>query len=165
MSNTKTGRNDPCPCGSGKKFKHCCLGRAPNPASDVARELENLAADREFDSLEDFNAFADQFMQRRNQAPMDDFCGLSPDQMSELLYAPLDSPHLVRFPDVLPGAPRAPSMTLFNIIADADRRGRTEGHCQGQPAAPCLRCGGRRAQGRGCRRPYQPASQSAEPGG
>jgi hypothetical protein len=21
------GRNDPCPCGSGKKFKHCCLGR------------------------------------------------------------------------------------------------------------------------------------------
>lgn len=23
----KTGRNDPCPCGSGKKFKKCCLGR------------------------------------------------------------------------------------------------------------------------------------------
>jgi len=23
----KTGRNDPCPCGSGKKFKHCHLGR------------------------------------------------------------------------------------------------------------------------------------------
>jgi len=23
----KLGRNDPCPCGSGKKFKHCCLGR------------------------------------------------------------------------------------------------------------------------------------------
>jgi uncharacterized protein len=21
---TKVGRNDPCPCGSGKKFKHCC---------------------------------------------------------------------------------------------------------------------------------------------
>ncbi len=20
----KTGRNDPCPCGSGRKFKHCC---------------------------------------------------------------------------------------------------------------------------------------------
>jgi preprotein translocase subunit SecA len=23
----KTGRNDPCPCGSGKKYKHCCLGK------------------------------------------------------------------------------------------------------------------------------------------
>jgi len=24
-SSPKTGRNDPCPCGSGKKYKHCCL--------------------------------------------------------------------------------------------------------------------------------------------
>ena len=22
---TTVGRNDPCPCGSGRKFKHCCL--------------------------------------------------------------------------------------------------------------------------------------------
>ncbi|GAX91053.1 hypothetical protein EFBL_2713 [Effusibacillus lacus] len=22
----KIGRNDPCPCGSGKKYKKCCLG-------------------------------------------------------------------------------------------------------------------------------------------
>lgn len=22
----KAGRNEPCPCGSGKKFKRCCLG-------------------------------------------------------------------------------------------------------------------------------------------
>lgn len=22
---TKVGRNDPCPCGSGKKFKRCCM--------------------------------------------------------------------------------------------------------------------------------------------
>jgi uncharacterized protein len=25
----KPGRNDPCPCGSGKKYKKCCLGRQP----------------------------------------------------------------------------------------------------------------------------------------
>jgi preprotein translocase subunit SecA len=24
-SGPKVGRNDPCPCGSGKKFKKCCL--------------------------------------------------------------------------------------------------------------------------------------------
>jgi len=24
----KVGRNDPCPCGSGKKYKKCCLGRS-----------------------------------------------------------------------------------------------------------------------------------------
>ena len=25
----KTGRDDPCPCGSGKKYKHCCLSSSP----------------------------------------------------------------------------------------------------------------------------------------
>jgi hypothetical protein len=29
----KTGRNDPCPCGSGKKYKHCCLAAATVPAA------------------------------------------------------------------------------------------------------------------------------------
>ena len=29
----KTGRNDPCPCGSGKKFKKCCLGSTPPSAA------------------------------------------------------------------------------------------------------------------------------------
>jgi preprotein translocase subunit SecA len=24
-SRAKVGRNDPCPCGSGKKYKKCCL--------------------------------------------------------------------------------------------------------------------------------------------
>ena len=25
--NVKTGRNDPCPCGSGRKYKKCCMGK------------------------------------------------------------------------------------------------------------------------------------------
>ncbi|MGA2119759.1 MAG: SEC-C metal-binding domain-containing protein [Bryobacteraceae bacterium] len=28
----KIGRNEPCPCGIGKKHKHCCLGK-PSPAA------------------------------------------------------------------------------------------------------------------------------------
>jgi hypothetical protein len=27
MAHRKISRNDPCPCGSGKKFKHCCIGK------------------------------------------------------------------------------------------------------------------------------------------
>jgi hypothetical protein len=27
VSSRKVGRNDPCPCGSGKKYKKCCLGK------------------------------------------------------------------------------------------------------------------------------------------
>jgi len=36
----KTGRNDPCPCGSGKKYKRCCLDK------DQAAEDATLAAKR-----------------------------------------------------------------------------------------------------------------------
>ena len=28
MSAEKVGRNEKCPCGSGRKFKHCCIGAA-----------------------------------------------------------------------------------------------------------------------------------------
>lgn len=28
----KSGRNDPCPCGSGKKYKKCCISKPPVPA-------------------------------------------------------------------------------------------------------------------------------------
>ncbi|HET9645177.1 MAG TPA: SEC-C metal-binding domain-containing protein [Burkholderiaceae bacterium] len=36
----KTGRNDSCPCGSGKKYKHCCLEK------DRAAELAPAIAQR-----------------------------------------------------------------------------------------------------------------------
>ena len=36
----KIGRNDPCPCGSGKKYKHCCRDK------DEAAERAAFAAAR-----------------------------------------------------------------------------------------------------------------------
>ena len=29
---TDVGRNDPCPCGSGEKFKNCCIEKAEREA-------------------------------------------------------------------------------------------------------------------------------------
>ena len=39
--NTKIGRNDPCPCGSGKKYKNCCLLKQKNkgPKKKFAAKL------------------------------------------------------------------------------------------------------------------------------
>jgi tetratricopeptide (TPR) repeat protein len=44
------GRNDPCPCGSGKKYKKCCMGKAPArrpaaapPKADAAAQLKQAA--------------------------------------------------------------------------------------------------------------------------
>ncbi len=35
----KTGRNDPCPCGSGKKYKHCCSGKT-TPQTAITQPAE-----------------------------------------------------------------------------------------------------------------------------
>ena len=34
----KVGRNDPCPCGSGKKFKKCCGKETNEPVADVGKD-------------------------------------------------------------------------------------------------------------------------------
>ena len=43
----KIRRNDPCPCGSGKKYKKCCLGKMDNPDySDISKIPEIYKAAR-----------------------------------------------------------------------------------------------------------------------
>ena len=51
----KIGRNDPCPCGSGKKFKKCCISKTantgqlavptPNTQPSLKNEIEKIQAD------------------------------------------------------------------------------------------------------------------------
>ena len=38
MPDDKIGRNDPCPCGSGLKYKSCHLGKADEVPPEVARQ-------------------------------------------------------------------------------------------------------------------------------
>ena len=66
----KVGRNDACPCGSGKKYKHCCLpGYAPSVdrlwerqheesarlTRDITRFAERKFGERIYDAWQDFN--------------------------------------------------------------------------------------------------------------
>ena len=66
----KIGRNDPCPCGSGKKYKHCCLpGYAPSidrvwarqheESDRLTREITRFAlrkfGERIYEAWQDFN--------------------------------------------------------------------------------------------------------------
>jgi len=47
----KPQRNDPCPCGSGKKYKRCCLGREPEHL-EVPREiLETIRSENQQENL------------------------------------------------------------------------------------------------------------------
>jgi len=69
-ASAKIGRNDPCPCGSGKKYKHCCLsGYAPSiehlwarqheESDRLTREVTRFAlrkfGDRIYEAWQDFN--------------------------------------------------------------------------------------------------------------
>jgi hypothetical protein len=93
-------------------------------ASGVSTKLLEALSGREFNSLEEAQAFAEDFMGKRNQTPAEDFHGLSPDQMHHVLNVPLTSPHLVSFPEKIECLPEAPILTLFNLlVAGIDEKG------------------------------------------
>lgn len=125
--NEKTGRNDPCPCGSGNKYKHCCYGKqGDNPQArtelnSLTAEIRQMMLDREFGSLEEAQAFLDAHIARKNRTPRDNFQGLSPDQMHRFLQFPFSSPELVAISGQIATPPRAPVMRLFDLLLAAVR--------------------------------------------
>jgi hypothetical protein len=119
----KTGRNDPCPCGSGLKFKKCCADKDyaeehQRIMGPVMGELKELLKDKSFGSLDEANAFLRQHSQQRNQPPVDDFHGLSSEQMHRFLHFPYDTPHLVTIPSILDSNQQAPILSLFKLLVD-----------------------------------------------
>jgi len=117
-------RNDPCYCGSGIKFKKCCLGKDRPEASgfgatNIADELHKALKDQQFGSLAEVQAFTERYTQQGNQRPLDEFHGVSPDQMHHLLHFPLASPELIHLPEKLVNVPKAPVLTLFGLLAEA----------------------------------------------
>ena len=123
------GRNDPCPCGSGKKFKNCCLGREDAVASDrgatgASAELRKALEDGQFGSLAEMQAFVERLTQQRNQRPLDEFQGLSPEQMHHLLNFPYASPEQKQN-DALAALPAAapPGKVAYLFVYGTLRRG------------------------------------------
>ena len=47
----KVGRNDPCPCGSGKKYKHCCYEK-DSIKHEIVVEAEPAADEEAADDSE-----------------------------------------------------------------------------------------------------------------
>ena len=119
----KIGRNEPCPCGSGKKFKRCCM-LVDNPASVVSDDLKDFLGNVEANSLEEVQAMAEQFMQQKNDAAQDDFLGLTPEQMHLVLHFPCEPSSWFTLPKVLSVKPQAPILVLVQGIANAiDEKG------------------------------------------
>lgn len=102
----KVGRNDPCPCGSGKKYKHCCLRNDEAQAKEAREGAEGpktYEPGREFADIEESNRFAQGWMESRNSAPVEDFEGLSSAQIDSILRGSLaENEWLVSLSEELP---------------------------------------------------------------
>lgn len=134
--NGTPGRNDPCPCGSGVKYKKCCLhgprssseatspigtglpvGQTeyvsegtvsyeslefkPNPdiSENIGSQLQKALSSQHFESGEQAQAFAEQFIESQNNRGLDEFHGLSPAQMQSMLTAPMQSIPFMDLPE------------------------------------------------------------------
>ena len=85
----KIGRNQPCPCGSGKKYKHCCYDAAQQQSVEMNSELAHILATNPSLTMDELNVVAQHKMIERNNKAVDGFFGLSPSVMYNWLYAPL----------------------------------------------------------------------------
>jgi tetratricopeptide (TPR) repeat protein len=109
---TKTGRNDPCPCGSGKKFKQCCLRKEEDAereamaALNQAREKKKGSGGSYADLVNTVDMLADQY---EDDVALADASNAAVDlvhagKLDEAEQAARDL--LVRFPDVHDGYDR-----------------------------------------------------------
>lgn len=90
----------------------------PTPAQ-LRAELEKALSERSFDTIEDLQAFAAQFMQAQNVRVIDDFHGLTPNQMQHVLYAPFESPEVLEVATTLVDEPQAPVVELLGRLFEA----------------------------------------------
>ncbi len=70
-------------------------GMAESMAS--IRDLKNLLGEQQFGSEEEVKDAVERFFASQQRNPVDDFHGLSPDQVHRLIYHPFDSPQLLRW--------------------------------------------------------------------
>lgn len=113
----KIGRNDPCPCGSGKKYKHCCIDNVPKPHAQLVDSLEQALAMNPNLSLDELNALIQHKTMQQNNQPRAEFCGLSSNQLANWMNAPFNELELltIRTPDDLSGSP---VMRYLELILD-----------------------------------------------
>jgi tetratricopeptide (TPR) repeat protein len=58
---TKTGRNDPCPCGSGKKYKQCCLRKEEEAEHEALAALSQAREKDRAGFVKSLDQFAAQY--------------------------------------------------------------------------------------------------------
>ncbi len=122
----KIGRNDPCPCGSGKKYKKCC-GANGNTTTDIG-ELANGAIEKLLERyMDEQNPQSPQeaykamqnFFERELHSGRYRVEALSFDDIRAMLHDPYDCPEVVQFHEILDVDPDALIIDLFDLFVRA----------------------------------------------
>jgi len=92
--------------------------RTETPAA-INDTIQKALEGKQFKSLEEANQFLAQQSRHQNSRAIDDFAGLSPEQMHGMLHAPYDSPNTIRFTEQFSRQPEAPILTLFKLLVEA----------------------------------------------
>lgn len=113
----KIGRNDPCPCGSGNKYKRCCMDAISKQHAEIFDDIAQTVAMSPGLNLEELNIVAQRKMADYNNRPRKELCGLSSTQMANWLYAPFDELEWVKIqtPEDLSASP---VMRYLNLILE-----------------------------------------------
>jgi hypothetical protein len=97
MTQPRPGRNAPCPCGSGKKYKHCCLAKDEQAARQAEPELLP-------DTVPEV------------EGERDVWTGLAAADLRAIFADPFGVPERIAFPEVLPHDPVAPVAIAFEAL-------------------------------------------------
>ncbi len=96
----KTGRNEPCPCGSGKKHNHCCMSQ-PKPLDEARARVRRVKAEgpaRPFDRRTVVNATVEEL--KLFAQPLLDQAGGEPEAMEAAVQLAGVCWHVALAPDV-----------------------------------------------------------------
>jgi len=119
-----TGRNELCPCGSGKKYKYCCLDKERSSfPNNVMEEIEDFIkeklGDQQLGSMEELQILFSEFNEKMSTRSRDEFLGLSPEVMHRFLHFAFESPQFVQFNDDLRDVQNTCVLQLFMKLAEA----------------------------------------------
>jgi len=118
MSAQRIGRNDPCPCGSGKKYKRCCLpqdeaqaaaSRPPVIPDDGPDARERAAADPPLD-------FSDELTEAEERAADTGASGAPPQGLPPFTADPRNIPRLLK--ELARKAPRKDRALYKSLLAE-----------------------------------------------
>jgi|Deesub1362B_J571_1020462.scaffolds.fasta_scaffold00214_2 hypothetical protein len=87
-----------------------------DPRERFNKALKEFLKDKQFQSLEEAQAVVNEFTYRYNNTPLDDFCGLTPNEMHKMLYFPFFCPEVVRFNFKAAPPVKAPYVNLFLLL-------------------------------------------------